>query len=85
MPNEDEDFHVPPVSMSQVMSVAAVMVANTIGAFGKKEDTEEELGALHLICLSVFLNQLLMMGKQKEKIASILEALIVELRDAQPK
>lgn len=80
-----EDYEIPPVRMDQTMHVAAVMVAATIGQFGKPEDTEEELGTLHLLCLATFLHSLISAAKQKEKVAKILETLIVELRaDAQP-
>ncbi len=61
------DMKVPPIRMDQSMSIAAVMVVNLIGTFGNPGDSEEELGTLHLICLSVFLYQLLNSAKQKEK------------------
>ena len=59
------DHITPPIRMDQSMSVAAVMVANLIGTFGKPGDSEEELSKLHLVCLSVFLFQLLVELKEK--------------------
>lgn len=71
------------------MSVVAIIVTATIGMFSDPEDSLEELSELHQACIAVFLHQLLMSSKHKEKIVGILEALIVEFKnqeqtDAQP-
>jgi hypothetical protein len=78
------DHVTPPVRMDQSMTIAAVMVAQLIGTFGRPGDSEEELSTMHLVCLSMFLYQLLNAAKHKDKVVGILEAIIVELKDPQP-
>lgn len=78
---EEGDHITPPIRMDQSMSIAANMVAGLIGQFGKPDDTEEELSALHLTCLAVFLHQLTAEAKHKDKVVSILEIIIQGLKD----
>ena len=77
------DHVTPPIRMDQSMTVAAIMVAGLIGSFGREGDDPKELSNLHLVGLSTFLYQLLIVAKHKDKVVSILEALIAELKDAQ--
>ena len=83
MPNE-EDHKIPEVRMDQTMAVAAVMVVATLSIFVREEDSPEEKTVTSLIALSIFLHQLLMMSKHKDKVVAILEAVIMELKDAIP-
>ena len=77
------DIEIGSINMGQSMAVAACMVGHLIASFGKPDDTPDNLRDLHLVCLATFLHQLLMIAKNKDKVAAILEILIVELKDAQ--
>lgn len=82
-PPKAQDHPIPPVRMDQSMAIAAGMVAALIGTFRKTDtDTPEELTALHLTCVAVFLHQLLMPATHKDKVIKILQAITDELRDA---
>ncbi len=73
-----------PVRMDQAMSVAAVMVIATVNTFCKPEDDDKTKRDISWAALAVFLHQLLMASKHKDIAVGVLEALIVELKDAKP-
>lgn len=78
-----EDHEIPPIRMDQSMAVAASMVIGLFRTFVPESETKEDAGTASLICLSVFLHQLLASARHKAKVAGILRALIVEMEDPQ--
>lgn len=71
-----------PVNMRQTMSVLANAVVVTIAAsFTKPEDSDEDKIALTYVCLSVFLYQLCVGAKHKDKMVGVLQAVIDELKE----
>lgn len=80
----EEDYQIAPVRMDQTMVIAATMLVATISTFFKPEDDDKTKRDISWAALSVFLHQLLMASKHKDIAIKVLEALIVELKDAQP-
>lgn len=78
-----EDHKIPPVRMDQAMALAADMVVGLFKTFTPASATEDEAETASLICLSIFLYQLLTPARQKTKVAGLLRAIIVELEDPQ--
>lgn len=78
------DHQIPAVRMDQTMAIAATMLVATINTFFKPEDDEKTKRDISWAALSVFLHQLLMTSKHKNIAIVVLEALIQELKDAQP-
>ena len=82
MPPAIADHEIPAIRLDQTMSVAASMISGLFKTFPEMPNTEP--GMTSYICLAVFLHQLCMAAEFKDKVSTILQALIEELNHDLP-
>lgn len=78
---DEDDIKIPPVTMAQTMSIAAMTVQGLILHFIKPEDTEDEKVTATYICLAIFFHQLCTPAKHKDKMIGILKCIVAELEE----
>lgn len=81
----DKDIEIKPVNMGQGMSVLSAVFVTYINAFADSAATEEEKTAISYAAISIFLFQFCMAAKYKDKMAGVLEAITVELKEEHAK
>ena len=75
------EYKIESVNMGQAVTVASRMISLLVDSFCREEDTDEEKTKISYIAIAVFLHQFCGKAKYRDKMITVLEAVIEELRE----